>query len=107
MNEIQKQFVEEMYKSFGTDIVSRTDINSFTKENGYKDQGWLKTDQYKVSRGKYQLPVNGKVAVSDNLEKEIIVPTLTWVSDINSVLMINNLQKKCNITKSIFHERNK
>ena len=60
MNEINKQFVEEMYKSFGTDIVSRSDINVFTKENGYKDQGWLKTDQYKVSRGKYQLPIISK-----------------------------------------------
>ena len=81
MNEIQKQFVEEMYKSFGTDIVSRTDINNFTKENGYKDQGWLKTDQYKVSRGKYQLPINDKVAVSSDLEKEIIVPTKVDVND--------------------------
>ena len=81
MNEINKQFVEEMYKSFGTDIVSRSDINIFTKENGYKDQGWLKTDQYKVSRGKYQLPINGKVAVSNNLEKEIIVPTKVDVND--------------------------
>ena len=44
MNETQKQFVEEMYKSFGTDIVSRTDINNFTKENGYKDnlRDWFK-----------------------------------------------------------------
>ena len=81
MNNINKEFVEAMYDSFGTDIVSRTDINTFTKENGYKDQGWLKSDQYKVSRGKYQLPINGKVAVSNNLEKEIVVPTKVDVND--------------------------
>ena len=43
MNNINTEFVEAMYESFGTDIVSRTDINTFTKENGYKDQGWLKS----------------------------------------------------------------
>ena len=33
-----------MYKSFGTDIVSRSDINAFTKENGYKEnlREWFK-----------------------------------------------------------------
>ena len=38
MNQSQKQFAEAMYSALGTDIVSRNDINSFQKENGYKNQ---------------------------------------------------------------------
>ena len=102
MNNINKEFVEAMYDSFGTDIVSRTDINTFTKENGYKDQGWLKSDQYKVSRGKYQLPINGKVAVSNNLEKEIVVPTKVDVNDkveTKAAYIVSSLEGKVVPTK--------
>ena len=36
LNKSQKQFAEAMYSALGTDIVSRNDINTFQKENGYK-----------------------------------------------------------------------
>ena len=36
LNKSQKQFAEAMYSALGTDVVSRNDINTFQKENGYK-----------------------------------------------------------------------
>ena len=70
MNKNQEQFAEAMYTSLGTDIVSRNDINSFQKENGYKNQSWLKNDKYKISRGQYKLPINGSIPV----KTEIVEP---------------------------------
>ena len=57
LNKSQKQFAEAMYSALGTDVVSRNDINTFQKENGYKTQSWLKNDKYKIARGQYQLPI--------------------------------------------------
>jgi hypothetical protein len=62
----------------------------------------LKSDQYKVSRGKYQLPINGKVAVSNNLEKEIVVPTKVDVNDkveTKAAYIVSSLEGKVVPTK--------
>ena len=77
MNQSQKQFAEAMYSALGTDVVSRNDINTFQKENGYKNQSWLKNDKYKISRGQYQLPIKGSVPV----KTEVVEPEKIDVND--------------------------
>src|SRR6056300_710331 len=67
----QKVFVEEAYKHFKTDTLTRAEINSFYKKAGLKNPSWLKTDKYKVDRGTYKLPLDGKL--TDN-EKTMEVP---------------------------------
>ena len=45
MNKNQKQFAEAMYDLLSAPISCLEPISIlFTKENGYKDQGWLKND---------------------------------------------------------------
>ena len=100
MNQSQKQFAEAMYSALGTDIVSRNDINSFQKENGYKNQSWLKNDKYKISRGQYQLPINGSVPVKTEtvksepvIENEIETKAAYIVSSLEGKVVPNKFQE--------------
>ena len=100
MNKNQEQFAEAMYTSLGTDIVSRNDINSFQKENGYKNQSWLKNDKYKISRGQYKLPINGSIPVKTEIvesepviENEIETKAAYIVSSLEGKVVPNKFQE--------------
>jgi MoxR-like ATPase len=56
--ETRKAFVAAALETYGTDVLSRTQINNLAKAEGFKDPAWLKSDKYRVARGKYQLPVD-------------------------------------------------
>ena len=56
----QKVFVEEAYKHFNKDILTRGEINSFVKKSGLKNPSWLKTEKFKVDRGTYKLPLDNQ-----------------------------------------------
>jgi len=47
----QKSFVNAAYKHFKKDILTRGEINSFFKKEGFKNPSWLKNEKYKVERG--------------------------------------------------------
>jgi hypothetical protein len=49
-------FVTEAAKRFGA-IVTRQQLVTLSEESGGKRQFWLEADQYRVGRGKYQLPL--------------------------------------------------
>ena len=49
-------FVTEAAKRFGA-IVTRQQLVTLSEETGGKRQFWLEADQYRVGRGKYQLPL--------------------------------------------------
>ena len=59
LNTEQIQQVEALYKHFGKTDLHRTEINSLVKLGKIKDPGWLKSDDYRVSRGVYSLPIDG------------------------------------------------
>ena len=59
LNTEQIQQVEALYKHFGKTDLHRTEINSLVKLGKIKDPGWLKSDDYRVSRGIYSLPIDG------------------------------------------------
>ena len=49
-------FVTEAAKRFG-EVVTRQQLVTLSEETGGKRQFWLEADQYRVGRGKYQLPL--------------------------------------------------
>ena len=60
LNEKQKSVVEILYNKYKSDTVTRTQINNLVADKTIPNPNWLKTDEYKVSRGLYKLPLNGK-----------------------------------------------
>ena len=63
----QKVFVEEAYKHFKKDILTRGEINSFVKKSGLKNPSWLKTEKYKVDRGTYKLPLGNQKTENEKI----------------------------------------
>ena len=63
----QKVFVEEAYKHFKTDTLTRAEINSFYKKAGLKNPSWLKTEKYKVDRGTYKLPLGNEKTENEKI----------------------------------------
>ena len=59
LNNIQKEVVEALHAHYGKSEISRSEINKFVKENGFKNPSWLKSSTYKIGRGIYQLPIDG------------------------------------------------
>ena len=59
LNTEQIQQVEALYKHFGKTELHRTEINELVYSGKIKDPGWLKSDDYRVSRGIYSLPIDG------------------------------------------------
>ena len=49
-------FIAEAAKRFGA-VVTRQQLVTLSEETGGKRQFWLEADQYRVGRGKYQLPL--------------------------------------------------
>ena len=60
LNTSQKEQVSVLYKHYGTDTLTRAEINALVKKKKLKNPSWLKTDKYKVDRGTYKLPLEGK-----------------------------------------------
>ena len=59
LNTEQIQQVEALYKHFGKTELHRTEINELVYSGKIKDPGLLKSDDYRVSRGIYSLPIDG------------------------------------------------
>ena len=69
LNNDQKQQVELLYKHYKKTNVSRSEINELVDNGTIKNPSWLKTNQYKVDRGVYALPLDGDI--SPNIDEEI------------------------------------
>ena len=75
LNTSQKEQVSVLYKHYKTDTVTRAEINSLVSKKKLKNPSWLKTDKYKVDRGTYKLPLEGKVTENEKLmEGEADIP---------------------------------
>lgn len=67
LNKTQKDFVEKAYAFYKKEVLTRAEINDFYKSEKLKNPSWLKSDEYKVGRGSYKLPIaNSK---SNKVEK--------------------------------------
>jgi MoxR-like ATPase len=67
LNTSQKEQVSVLYKHYKTDTVTRAEINSLVSKKKLKNPSWLKTDKYKVDRGTYKLPLEGKATENEKL----------------------------------------
>ena len=75
LNTSQKEQVSVLYKHYKTDTLTRAEINSLVSKKKLKNPSWLKTDKYKVDRGTYKLPLEGKVTENEKLmEGEADIP---------------------------------
>ena len=94
LNTSQKVFVEEAFKHFKTDTLTRAEINSFYKKTGLKNPSWLKTDKYKVGRGTYKLPIDGKPTENEQLMETPVADTKTEAAYVVSSLTGNIVPQK-------------
>ena len=66
----KKELVENLFAEYGKTELTRSEINSYVDKNGLKNPGWLKSDKYKIGRGVYSLPVDGK-DISPVIKQEV------------------------------------
>ena len=71
LNNEQKEFVDLAYKHFQKDELSRTEINTFAKDNSLKYPAWLRSAEFRLTRGIYKLPVEGIVNPSKNVKQKV------------------------------------
>lgn len=60
----QKSFVDKIYSFYKKDVLTRGEINSFYKKQKLKNPSWLKTNEYKVGRGQYKLPLTSNKPIT-------------------------------------------
>ena len=67
LNTSQKEQVSVLYKHYKSDTLTRAEINALVSKKKLKNPSWLKTDKYKVDRGTYKLPLEGKATENEKL----------------------------------------
>ena len=89
LNEKQKSVVEILYNKYKSDTVTRTQINNLVADKTIPNPNWLKTDEYKVSRGLYKLPLNNTETKTQKVDTQkteskaaYIVSSLTAVREL-------------------------
>ena len=45
---------------YGKTELTRSEINTYIDDNKLKNPSWLKSNQYKIGRGVYTLPLDGQ-----------------------------------------------
>ena len=94
LNTSQKEQVSVLYKHYGTDTLTRGEINALVKKNKLKNPSWLKTDKYKVDRGTYKLPLDGKPTENEQIMEAPVEEKKTEAAYVVSSLTGNIVPKK-------------
>ena len=94
LNTSQKDQVSVLYKHYKTDTVTRAEINSLVSKKKLKNPSWLKTDKYKVDRGTYKLPLEGKATENEQLMEAPVEDKKTEAAYVVSSLVGNIVPKK-------------
>ena len=94
LNTSQKEQVSVLYKHYGTDTLTRGEINALVKKNKLKNPSWLKTDKYKVERGTYKLPLDGKPTENEQIMEAPVEDKKTEAAYVVSSLTGNIVPKK-------------
>ena len=72
LNNKQKTFVETAFKEFGTDTITRKQVQEIETKFNLTGNSWLvNSGDYKVGRGVYKLPVNGMINPSKNVKQNL------------------------------------
>ena len=94
LNTSQKEQVSVLYKHYGTDTLTRGEINALVKKKKLKNPSWLKTDKYKVDRGTYKLPLDGKLTENEQIMEAPVEDKKTEAAYVVSSLTGNIVPKK-------------
>ena len=94
LNTSQKEQVSVLYKHYGTDTLTRGEINALVKKKKLKNPSWLKTDKYKVDRGTYKLPLDGKPTENEQIMEAPVEEKKTEAAYVVSSLTGNIVPKK-------------
>ena len=94
LNASQKEQVSVLYKHYNKDTLTRGEINALVSKKKIKNPSWLKTDKYKVDRGTYKLPVDGKPTENEQLMETPVADTKTEAAYVVSSLTGNIVPQK-------------
>ena len=72
LSEKQNKFVDLAVKEFGTDTITRKQVQELETKFNLTGNSWLvNSGDYKVGRGVYKLPTNGVVNPSKNIKQNL------------------------------------
>ena len=94
LNTSQKEQVSVLYKHYKSDTLTRAEINALVSKKKLKNPSWLKTDKYKVDRGTYKLPLEGKATENEKLMETPVEATKTEAAYVVSSLVGDIVPKK-------------
>ena len=94
LNTSQKEQVQVLYKHYNSDTLTRAEINALVKKKKLKNPSWLKTDKYKVDRGTYKLPLEGKLTENEKIMEAPVEDKKTEAAYVVSSLTGNIVPKK-------------
>ena len=94
LNTSQKEQVSVLYKHYKSDTLTRAEINALVSKKKLKNPSWLKTDKYKVDRGTYKLPLEGKATENEQLMEAPVEEKKTEAAYVVSSLTGNIVPKK-------------
>ena len=94
LNTSQKEQVSVLYKHYKSDTLTRAEINALVSKKKLKNPSWLKTDKYKVERGTYKLPLEGKATENEQLMEAPVEDKKTEAAYVVSSLVGDIVPKK-------------
>ena len=94
LNTSQKEQVSVLYKHYKSDTLTRAEINALVSKKKLKNPSWLKTDKYKVDRGTYKLPLEGKATENEQLMEAPVEDKITEAAYVVSSLVGDIVPKK-------------
>ena len=94
LNTSQKEQVSVLYKHYKSDTLTRAEINALVSKKKLKNPSWLKTDKYKVDRGTYKLPLEGKPTENEKLMEAPVEDKKTEAAYVVSSLVGDIVPKK-------------
>ena len=94
LNTSQKEQVSVLYKHYKSDTLTRAEINALVSKKKLKNPSWLKTDKYKVDRGTYKLPLEGKATENEQLMEAPVEDKKTEAAYVVSSFVGNIVPKK-------------
>ena len=94
LNASQKEQVSVLHKHYKKDTLTRAEINALVSKKKIKNPSWLKSEKYKVDRGTYKLPLDGKPTENEQLMETPVANTKTEAAYVVSSLTGNIVPNK-------------
>jgi hypothetical protein len=95
LNTSQKEQVSVLYKHYNKDTLTRAEITALVSKKKIKKPSWLlRSEKYRVDRGTYKLPLDGKPTENEQLMEAPVADTKTEAAYVVSSLTGNIIPQK-------------